>query len=330
MKKLRSAAIRAVIYGICAALLAAGGWWGYKAYKKTSQVEAEIDKIAVSRGDISIKFQDLGDLSPKDIVQVFAKVGGTLDELDVREGELVSKGRRVALVQPGQSAADKYLPVEVTAPIDGTVMACENHDYYATPGMVKAGQRISGIYDSGSPTCLMQVGDMHKMIVKLNVSEMEVLKLRKGMPVKITADALPGLELSGTIDMISPSAEMDNRSGVKTFRVEAGVPHPTPAMRPGMTARIEAVMEEKKNVLKIPVSGLFEENGASFVYLLVPGAAAKKVPVSTGLRNEIDVEILKGLSEGDQLYTDKPLNVQGETPAVPAKKIPSATAKKGA
>lgn len=328
MKKFRSAAIRAVIYSLSAALLAAGGWWGYSVYKKTSQVEAEIDKVAVSRGDIDVKFQDLGDLSPKDIVEVFAKVGGTLEEVGVREGEQVRKGQRVAMVQPGQSSADKYLPVEVVAPIDGTVMACESRNYYDEAGMAKTGQRISGVYDSGSPTCLMQIGDMRKMVVKLNVSEMEVLKLRQGMPVKITADALPGLELSGTIDLIAPSAEKDNRSGVKTFRVEAGVPHPAAGMRPGMTARIETVMESKKNTLKMPIAGLFEEHGKRFAYLYVPGASSKKVQLTTGLRNDLDVEILKGLSEGDQVYSDKPLNVQDETPAAPAKTAAAAAPSK--
>jgi multidrug efflux pump subunit AcrA (membrane-fusion protein) len=330
MKKFRGAAIRAVIYALSAALLGAGGWWGYKVYKKTSQVEAEIEKVSVSRGDIDVKFQDLGDLSPKDIVEVFAKVGGTLEEVAVREGEAVRKGQRVAMVQPGQSSADKYLPVEVVAPMDGIVMACESRNYYDSAGMAKTGQRISGVYDSGSPTCLMQVGDIRKMVIKLNVSEMEVLKLRKGMPVKITADALPGVELSGTIDLIAPSAEKDNRSGVKTFRVEAGVPRPTAAMRPGMTARIETVMDSKKNALKMPISGLFEEHGRRFAYLYVAGAAAKKVPLTIGLRNEMDVEIIKGLNEGDEVYSDKPLNVQEEAPAKPAAAVAAAApAKKG-
>jgi multidrug efflux pump subunit AcrA (membrane-fusion protein) len=147
--------------------------------------------------------------------------------------------------------------------------------------------------------------------------------------VTIPADALPGTELSGKIDMIAPSAEKDNRSGVKTFRVEASVLHTVPAMRPGMTARIEAVMEERKNTLKLPIAGLFEEHGSKFAYLYVPGASAKKVPVSIGLRNEMDVEILKGLSEGDQVYGDKPLNVQADAPAKPAGQAAVPSAKKG-
>ncbi|OGR41737.1 MAG: hypothetical protein A2X35_12745 [Elusimicrobia bacterium GWA2_61_42] len=323
MKRFKSAVLKITVYAVLAAVLGGGGWWGYKVYKKTSAVEAEIEKVAVARGDIDVKFQDLGDLYPKNVVEVFSKVGGTLEEVSVHEGEAVQKGARVALVQPGQSSADKYLPVEVFAPITGTVMPCVSNNYYDTASMAKSGQRISGVYDSGSPTCLMQVGDMSRMVVKLNVSEMEVLKLRKGMPVKITADAVPGPEMAGTIDMIAPVAEKDNRSGVKSFRVEAAVTSPLAAMRPGMTARIEAVMAERRNTLKMPISGLFEEKGRRFAYLVVPGASAKKVDVVIGLRNEVDVEVLKGLNAGDEVYSDKPLNIQAEAPAVvaaPAKK----------
>jgi multidrug efflux pump subunit AcrA (membrane-fusion protein) len=315
MKRLKRAAFKMLIYAVSAGILGGGCWWGYGVYKKTSAREAEIEKVAVARGDIEVKFQDLGDIYPKNVVEVFSKVGGTLEEVSVREGENVQKGARVALVQPGQSSADKYLPVEVFSPITGTVMPCASRGYYDESSMSKAGQRISGVYDSGSPTCLMQVGDMSRMVVKLNVSEMEVLKLRKGMPVKITADAVPGPELSGTIELIAPVAEKDNRSGVKSFRVEASVASPLAAMRPGMTARIEAVMAGHKDTLKMPISGLFEERGKRFAYLYVPGAAARKVDVTIGLRNEVDVEVLKGLKDGDQVYSDKPLNIQAEAPA---------------
>ena len=327
MKKMKHLILKTLVGVIGAAALGGGGWWGYKAYKKTSMIEAEIEKVAVSKGDISVQFQDLGDLAPKTVVEVFAKVGGTLEEVSVREGEDVRKDARVALVQPGQSSADKYLPVEVFSPISGTVMPCESRGWNEEAAMAKSGQRISGVYDSGNPTCLMRIGDMSKMVVVLKVSEMEVMKLRKGMTVKITADAVSGAELSGTIDTIAPVAEKDNRSGVKTFRVEAGILRPLAAMRPGMTARIEAVMSERRNILKMPISGLFEEKGRRFAYLYVPGTASQKVDVTIGLRNEMDVEVLSGLKEGDQIYADKPLNVQDEVSA--AAKTAARQGKKG-
>ena len=319
MKRFKSAALKIIFYAVGAALLSGGGWWGYKLYKSTSSVEAEIDKVNVSKGDIEIKFQDIGDIAPKNTVEVFARVGGRVEAVNVKEGDSVEKGVKVAVVQPGQSEADKFLPVEVAAPISGTVMCCESSGYNQVAELVKVGQRISGVVDSGQPTCLMQVADLNRMVVRLNVSEMEVLKLRPGMPVKVSADALPSLDLSGRIAMISPKAEKDNRSGVKTFREEVDIDQKNSQARPGMTARIETVMDGKKNTLKMPISGLFEERGKKFAYLDLSKAKAKKVDVRTGLRNETEVEILSGLKEGDTVYTDKPLNLEADAPAAAAK-----------
>lgn len=312
MKKIKKAAFTVTIYILGAALLGGGAWWGYRLYKKTSTVENEIDKVSVSRGDIELKFQDIGDISPKTLVEVYARVSGRLSEVLVKEGEEVAKGQKLAVVQPGQSQADKFLPVEVFSPIGGTVMCCPSQGYNQEPVIAKAEQRISGVSDYGTPTCLMQVGDLSVMLVKLNVSEMEVFKLKLGMPVKVTVDALPSLALTGRVSMISPKAEKEDRSGVKSFRVEIEISQKNLSVRPGMTARIEAVMEKRTGILTLPISGLFEERGKQFVYIYTPGGKARKKDVRTGLRNETDVEIRDGLAEGATVYTDKPLNIEEE------------------
>ncbi|MCM2266805.1 MAG: efflux RND transporter periplasmic adaptor subunit [Elusimicrobiales bacterium] len=318
MKKLKSAALKIAIYAAACGLLGGGGWWGYRLYKGTSDIEAEIDKVSVSRGDIELKFQDIGDIAPKNLVEVMAKVGGRVEEVLVKEGDAVLRGQKLVVVQPGQSDADKFLPVDVSAPIDGTVMRCAGSGYNQEDSIVSIGQRVTGTADYGNATCLMQVADLSRMTVKLNVSEMEVLKLKRGMAVEVSVDALPELQLSGRIGMIAPKAEKDERSGVKSFRVEADIDQKSPRVRPGMTARIETVMEARKNVLKLPVAGLFEERGRKFAYLERPKARPVRTDLRVGLRNETEVEILGGLSEGATVYTDRPLNLDETAPAAGA------------
>jgi len=94
---------------------------------------------------------------------------------------------------------------------------------------------------------------------------------------------------------------------------------------PGMTARVLAVMETRKNILKMPLSALFEDKGRYFVYLYDPKTnKAKKVDVFCGIRNEMEVQILGGLKEGDSVYTDKPLNVEeNDKVSKPVKNLPS-------
>jgi len=314
MKKVKHLVFKALLWGAAAAVLAGGGWWGYRAYQKTSLVEGEIEKVTVARGDIAIKFQDIGDVTPKNVIEVNSRVGGRVAEVFVKEGDKVKKGDRLAVVQPGQTESDKYVPVEVTAPIDGTLMTCSGND---SRSLVKIDQRIGGLAD-GNPTCLMLVGDFSTLVIGLNVSEMEVMKLRAGLPVKVTIDALPALPLTGRITLISPKAD-SSRGSSKSFRVEIGIDQKNlPGVKSGMTSRIEAVMESRRDTLTMPISGLFEEQGRRFAYLYVPGGKAVKADIKIGLRNETDVEILAGLKEGDTVYADKPMNIEPDAPAQPA------------
>jgi multidrug efflux pump subunit AcrA (membrane-fusion protein) len=298
-----------IIYLISSLIIIAGIYFGNKAYKKYSVVEADIDKVEVKKGEISVMFQDIGDIYPKNIVEVRSLVSGELKEVLAYEGDQVKKGQKLAMVQPGQSAADKFMPVEVLSPMDGTVFKCQGQGYNDEPQIKKVGERVSGSNEY-NPTCIMQVADMGKMIVKLQVSESDVAKLKKNMPVSITIDAL-NKTLSGRVASISPNAQR-NRMNIKSFPVEIEVNEKVPFL-PGMTARVSAVLETKKNVLVMPLSGLFEERGMNFVYLYDPNTnKAKKVNVICGVRNEMEVEIKSGLKEGDKVYTDKPLNIEND------------------
>jgi len=315
MKKVKHILMKVLAYAAAAAVLGGGGWWGYQAYKNTSLVEGEIEKVNVGRGDIEVKFQDIGDVRPKDVIEVYSRVGGRITEMLVDEGYKVKKGDKLAMVQPGQTDSDKYVPVEVLAPITGTVMTCSDNN--RDNSMAKIDQRISGLAD-GSPTCLAQVGDFTSLIVSLSVSEMEVMTLRAGLPVKVTIDAMPAVPLTGRITLISPKSD-SGRGGSKSFKVVIGIDQKNlPGVKSGMTSRIEAVMDARHNTLTMPVSGLFEERGKRFAYLYVPGGKARKVELKVGLRNETDVEVLSGLTEGATVYADKPLNIEPDAPAAPA------------
>jgi len=313
MKKVKHILLKLFIYCAAAAVLGGGGWWGYKAFKKTSLVEGETEKVTVTRGDIEVKFQDIGDVTPKNVIEVYSRVGGRITEVLTEEGHQVRKGGKLAVVQPGQTDSDKYVPVEVDAPIDGTVMTCSGNDS-SRSSLIKIDQRISGLAD-GSPTCLMQIGDFSSLVIDLSVSEMEIMKLRLGLPVKVTIDALASLPLTGKITLIAPKSAETGRGGGKSFKVEISIDQKNlPNVKSGMTSRIEAIMQARRNTLIMPVSGLFEEGGRRFAYLYVPGGLSRKVDIKTGLHNETDVEILSGLKEGEMVYADKPFNIEPDAP----------------
>jgi len=175
-----------LVYLVLVSVFSAGSFYGYKTYRKYSVVEADIEKVAAEKGDMQINFEDIGDIHPRNSVEVFSMVSGQITDILVQEGDIVKKGQKVAVVQPGQSSADKFMPVDVLSPMDGAVFKCDSTGgYYDEPKMMKPRQRVSGANEY-NPSCIMKLSDCSRMIVKLGVSEVDVFcGIRNEMEVQI-------------------------------------------------------------------------------------------------------------------------------------------------
>ena len=297
-------------------VLAGGTWYGVKRHKaKKAAAPTAATIVPVTRGDLDVRFQEIGDIAAKNKADVASKVSGRVIELFVEEGARVSEGQKLAVIQPGRTESERYLPSTLTAPIGGVVMRYVKDDTKVSDGrFVEVGDYVTGIFESQNPTYLLTVADMRKLIVKLKISEMDVLKLEEGMPVTVTVDAVPQTEFPASVSMIAPQAEKDS-SGGKVFRVEITFEKLDKRLRTGMTARVDALLKKQASVLKVPVAALFDELGRIFVYKDVPGEKPQQVAVTTGLRTEAEAELLTGLKEGDKVHTEKPTEF---TPAPPA------------
>ncbi|OIO11661.1 MAG: hypothetical protein AUJ52_01665 [Elusimicrobia bacterium CG1_02_63_36] len=292
-----------------ALLVAAGGAWFWHQKRKSAEAEnAEDTRADVDRGSLEVTFEELGDIAAKNIVNVPSKVSGRVMKLYVEEGQTVKEGRELAIIQPGKTAADKYLPSTVVAPIGGLLLRyVKNPDGKTAPEpWPEVGDYVTGLFDSTNPNYLMSVADMGELVVRLKINELDILKLKEGMPVTVSVDALPDEDFEAKVAVISPQAERENRGG-KVFRVEVAIAKADPRLRNGMTARVKAVLEKREGVLKIPLSGLYEEKGLNLVYLDREAQQPKQVFVKAGLRTETDVEILEGLTEGQKIHTEKPV-----------------------
>jgi len=260
------------------------------------------------KGDLEVRFSEIGDISAKNTVDIASKVSGRIIELSVQEGDRVKTGQKLAVIQPGKTGAERFLPSTVVSPIEGTLIRyIKNPDSSnQNAAFAEKGEYVTGIFESQNPTFMMTVADMRTVIVKLKINEMDILKLREEMPVKVSVDALPEMEFPATVSMISPQAEKDPRGG-KVFRVEVTLDKNDPRLRTGMTARVDALLEKREGVLKIPLTGLFEERGVPLVYLDVPGGKPRQAVIGTGLKTELDVEVTTGLEEGQKVHTEKPV-----------------------
>jgi HlyD family secretion protein len=261
-----------------------------------------------SRGDLEVHFKDLGDVAARSFNHVASKVSGRVIELKIAEGALVERGVPLVVIQPGKTEAEHFVPSTLSAPISGTVMRYvpDSGENQASK-FVRIGDYVTGLFDSQSPTYLMTIADLSHMIVQMGISEMDVLKLAPGMPVAVTVDALPTKTFHGKISLIAPQAEK-NQNGLKVFTIEVELSQSDARLRPGMTAQVDATLEKRENIMKLPLSTLFEEAGRTFVYVHNGRERPRKIEVRIGLRAELEAELLAPypVSAKDKLRTEKP------------------------
>jgi multidrug efflux pump subunit AcrA (membrane-fusion protein) len=285
-----------------ALVVGALGAMGFKKYKK-GPMPAPTNEAKASMGDIELHFLDSGELTPKTYVDVASKVSGRVIEMKVEEGSRVKKGDTLCVIQPGRTEAEAYLPAAIKAPMDGVVMRYQDRgsNNPAEGKISKLGDYVTGLLESTQPTYIMTVADLSRLVVKMKISEMDVLKLKEGMPVKVTIDALPGEEYPAKVTLVSPQAEKD-QNNLKNFKVEVSVAKTDLRLKPGMTARVDGLLDARKKVLKIPLSAVFEEAGKEWAYL----QDKSKKELKLGLRSEMEAEVLSGVADGQTLLTEKP------------------------
>ena len=218
---------------------------------------------------------------------------------------------------PINQSAEKFQGSNVVAPMDGTVLTKN----------IEIGESItSGVSSFNAGTVLFSIADVSKMIVKAGVNEVDIGKVRVGMPVKVTLDAYPKMAFPGKVDRIAPAVRIDDK--VRVFDIEVRLDAQGRELRSGMTANIEVAGERKDHVLTVPVESVFSRDSQEVVYVKknvdakTLEAAKKKQNdkdnkdvwktwfdrrvVTTGLSDNAHVEILSGVKAGEEVALEDP------------------------
>lgn len=140
------------------------------------------------------------------------------------------------------------------------------------------------------------------MILSVNVDELDINSVSKEQEAEVTLDAIEDKTFTGTVTKVSNSASSTN-GGVAKYTVKISIPKDE-KMKAGMNASATIIVEQKKDVITIPVSAVSEKGGESFVYTKKDsdGNLSGEQTVTTGLSDGDMVEITEGLSEGDTVY----------------------------
>ena len=185
-------------------------------------------------------------------------------------------------------ARERLDETEIFAPISGVLIE----------KFVEQGQIISsGISNVSGGTTLANLADLSRLFIIADVDETDIGSVQIGQLVKVTADAYPGRAFTGKVQRISPKGQVEN--SVTIFKVKIEIQGKAKGiLKPMMTANVDIISKELKNVLYLPREALRVEKNKKYAAILVNNEP-KEVPVTTGVRNPIHIQILSGL-EADQ------------------------------
>ena len=152
---------------------------------------------------------------------------------------------------------------------------------------------------------LIILPDIQKMVVETRVRETDVHKVERNQKVAVRVEAYPDLRLAGAVTLVGTLAQEEKeRRGTKFFSVTVQIKESEPRLRPGMTARVEIEVEERKRALYVPLDAVFERDGRSVVY--PAGRSPRAREVVLGPSNADFVVIEKGLAKGERVLLRDP------------------------
>ena len=137
--------------------------------------------------------------------------------------------------------------------------------------------------------------------IKSNISEVDIAKVKIGDEVKITFDAFGTDKIfKGKIMEIDPA--QTEISGVIYYKITATFIGNAEVVKPGMTANLDIMTAKRDNALMIPFQALKEKDDQKYAQVLENGTA-RDVFVEVGLRGDVNLEIINGLTEGQKVVT---------------------------
>lgn len=162
----------------------------------------------------------------------------------------------------------------VTAPSSGSIV-----ELNAKVGATVTGGMIMGESDTSGGKQCMQIADLSKMKVTVQVGEKDIAKIAVGQSANVTYPAFPDIVSQGTVTAIASVANSDSGSGSGgsvTFNVDILIEAPDSRLKPGMTAEVSVVTEKLDDVVMVPTMALMTEDGEHYYVNLATDSEGKK------------------------------------------------------
>ncbi|MBN2712189.1 MAG: HlyD family efflux transporter periplasmic adaptor subunit [Planctomycetes bacterium] len=186
----------------------------------------------------------------------------------------------------------------ITAPVDGIVSFGNPHrPHWREPKEFKVGTQLN--YQEIVAT----IPDLSKFQVTIDVPEEYRSRVKLGQPAMLRSPAIPNLKMKGEVAEIAPMAEHViswDKGSPKIYRTQISTDDADKRMMPGMTVKVEIIVETVKDAVFVPVEAVYNREGKTYA-VLDSAVKPQEVEVKTGRSSIHFVEILEGLKADDKV-----------------------------
>ncbi len=215
---------------------------------------------------------------------------------------------QATLDQANAKAAERT----VKAPSSGRIV-----ELNAKVGATVTGGIVMGEGDTSGGKQCMQIADLSKMKVTVQVGEKDIAKIAVGQSANVTYPAFPDIVSQGTVTAIASVANSDAANGgggSVTFNVDILIEAPDSRLKPGMTAEVSVVTEQLDDVVMVPTLALMTEDGEHYYVNVATddeGKETRRVKVTVVTQNDNDAVVgktqVKRDDQGNEINPDVPV-----------------------
>lgn len=178
---------------------------------------------------------------------------------------------------------------------------------------------------------IITIPDMTQMAVNVKIHESYIKKVKKGLKARITVDAFPDEVLTGEITRVAVLPDSQNRwmsPDLKVYVTTIAIDGTHDWVKPGMSAKVEILVNKLADVVYIPVQAVLPDNGKQICYV-AGGFKPERREIQIGEFTDEFIEVKSGLREGEKVLLRMPDGIEsrpGEKESTPPPTAPEAVA----
>ncbi|WP_022963089.1 efflux RND transporter periplasmic adaptor subunit [Halopseudomonas pelagia] len=298
----------------------------------------------VSTRDLSRPLRIAATVEPRTLISLAARTAGTVQSVAVEEGDRVKAGQLLAQLDVAEAVAElaraqaqmasatldfnraielrrrgvateiEYQAADVALQVTRSQRELwQSRVAYGRIEAPQASMVIARYIETGeaveTQSTLFELADMDQLVLRLGVSELDVVHLQQGQLLPITLDALPELRLEGIVRRIFPAALGSSR----LITVEVLLPTTAwdQGVRPGFLARIDAAIDPRPDTLVVPSAALGSQEGGYYLFVIEHDILVRRT-VTTGISRSRWTEILSGVEPGELILASNPIDMLDE------------------